>query len=183
MNSDGRRALIDRLTNRQSISIAKFMTDFLEEKTSESSLPQEEDSQKRALSDILMQYGHNIDLTTSKQEENVNEETVGIAAKQLLLFISESQDEELLNRLDGHLDSPPTGGVAAIEPASLAIFLPTVIAGCIALLNVVGGISYENGKWSFNRRRRPGEPDPVERNLKSFGGILGAVFGRSSTKA
>jgi hypothetical protein len=180
MDSKERSERIHRLTNQQSILIAKFMADSLEAKTTEGSLPQEEDAQRRALSDILTQYGHDIDLTGSGQRENLNEETVGTAAKQLLLFIAESQDEELLNRLDGFLDNPPTGGVAAIPASDLAIFLPIVIAGCIALLNVVGGISYKNGKWTYNRPPRSGGIDPVERNLKSFSGILGSIFGRRS---
>ena len=158
------------------------MTDFLESKAPGGSLPEEENEQKQALSEVLTQYGHDIDLTKSDSGKNVNEEMVGAAAKQLLLFIAESQDEELLNKLDGYLNNPPTGGVAAVDPASLAIFLPIVFAGCIALLNVVGGISYENGRWKFNARQKSGEIDPVERNLRSFRSILAPIFGRKSAQ-
>jgi hypothetical protein len=182
VNSGERKDHIDRLTNQQSLTIARLMTDFLESKAPEGSLPEEENEQKRALSEILTQYGHDVDLTKSDLGKNVNEETVGAASKQLLLFIAESQDEELLNKLDGYLNSPPTGGVAAIDPALLPIFLPIVFAGCIALLNVVGGISYENGRWKFNARQKSGEPDPVERNLRSFRSLLAPIFGRKSTK-
>lgn len=183
MSSGERRDSIDRLTNPQSITIARLMADYLESKAPEgSSLPQEEDEQKQALSDILTQYGQDVDLTKSELTENVNEETVGAAAKQFLLFIAESQDEESLKELDGHLSNPPTGGVASIDPAMLPIFLPIVVAGCIALLNVVGGISYENGRWKFNPRQRSGGPDPVERNLRTFRGLIAPIFGRKSTE-
>jgi hypothetical protein len=182
MNTDKRLGSIDSLTNQQSITIAKLMADYLESKSPEGSLPQDEDEQKRALSDILTQYGHDIDLTKSDLTENVNEEAVAAAAKQLLSFIAESQDQELPNKLDDYLSNPPSGGVAAIDATSLPIFLPIVFAGCIALLNVVGGISYERGKWSFNRRQRLGQSDPVERNLRSLRSILAPIFERKSTE-
>ena len=61
--------------------------------------------------------------------------------------MAQQNDKDLLDKLDKQLVEPPDEETAAIE---LLISLPLVITGCIALLNIVSGTKYSDGKWHYD---------------------------------
>jgi hypothetical protein len=148
MNYRQREESIHGLTDQQAVSIVKYMTDTLQDKVPEDSLPQEEEQLIEALSTLLRKEGYQIDLTSLNKTQELNEDAIGTSAKNLLLFLAKTNDSDLLARLDKWLQNPPVEGKASIE--SLLTTVPIIIAGSFSLLIVASGIRYKNREWSYD---------------------------------
>jgi hypothetical protein len=148
MDPELREKSINSLTNRQALSITKYMTDLLEEIAPAGSIPYERNLQTKALSTLLNEHGYEVDLIEVDPKQPVAEEEMGEASKNFLIVVARTNNVKLLSHLDSKLENPPVGGKASIE--SLVTIFPIVITGCIALLTVTNGIKYKDGKLTYN---------------------------------
>ena len=146
MNVDERHQKIGKLTDKQAISILRKLTDRLLDRIPNNNL--ENIDQAQAITTLYSENGYQIDKSVvEKYLSQANESSVGQASRQLLELMAEQNDTDLLDRLDKELLEPPEDEVAGIE---LLISLPLIITGCVALLNVVSGIKYSDGKLSYD---------------------------------
>jgi hypothetical protein len=165
MDANLRETTINSLTNRQALSVAKYMTDTLEGIAPANSFPKERNLQVEALSALLKEQGQDIDLTATDPKEPVSEEAMGEASKNFLILLARSNNNQIISKLDSKLENPPVGGKASIE--SLLTIFPIVVTGCIALLTVTNGIKYVNGNWIYNTTDR----DTREATKNSIGAL------------
>lgn len=134
-----REEKIAQLTDQQALSIV----DSLAGELSDASTPETREEQVAALQTLLQQEGQQVDVAQVAEAEDPA--AAGAAARQILILMSQSP--ELQPSLDEWLDNPPTQEAAAIP---LILAAPVVLAGCIALLHVVGHARFKrhrDGSW------------------------------------
>lgn len=150
MNSEERQQKINGLKPSQAISIVRTLADNMRGKMS-SGYSLEDIDKVQALAALYKEAGYEIDKNyveehLSGARENRAAQTQ--AAKEFLKFIATKDDDSgLLMKLDKKLEEPPSEEIAFLGGLE---FMPIIIAGSIALLNVTSGIKYENGKVVYN---------------------------------
>jgi hypothetical protein len=139
---------IQSLTKRQAIAIAKYMTDRLEDMVPQSSLPEGKD-QISALVTLFDEHQKNnfVGLDQEKALQPKDEESMGQAAKKFLSFLAVHKDLGLECQLKDWLMNPPTEQTAAIDSFTNP---PVIMTGCFAVLSIICGTSYRNGKWEYD---------------------------------
>ena len=119
----------------------------------------------------MRKEGYEIDLSILNKTQELDEETIGTSAKNLLSFFSKTNDSDLLARLDRWLQNPPVEGKASIE--SLLTTVPIIAAGCFALLTVTSGIRYKHGGWSYDPVRAR---ELIKDNIAEFTKIINPLI-------
>jgi hypothetical protein len=171
MSHGERENKIKSLTNAQAISLARLIKDTIVL----TRLPKGYSLDNIYAVDAVYELCKESDYKEIDKEEidmhikQADEDAVGSAARDFLLFISTTGDKDLLQQLDEELDNPAQELTAVIEPMSLLM----VIFGGIALLNVVSNIRYKNGKFEYDPERGK---DVSKQNVNAVIGILKAVI-------
>ena len=86
-----------------------------------------------------------------------------------MLFVAKTGDLQLLQELDKELNNPPDELTAVLDPTSFLL----VVFGGLALLNVVGNISYLDGKFGYNPEK---EKDVNKQNINGVVRVLKAII-------
>jgi hypothetical protein len=153
MDPKERETKVKALTNAQAISIARLIKDTIVVTRLPKDYSAEIDNINAA--DAIYELCKQSDYEEIDKEQidrllkEADENAVGSAAKDFLLFVADTGDKELIQQLDEELTKPPDELVAVIEPLS---FL-AVIFGGIALLNVVSNVQFKNGKFEYDSKR------------------------------
>jgi hypothetical protein len=153
-----REEKIAQLTDQQALSIV----DSLAGEFSDAGTPETRAEQVAALQTLLEQEGEQVDV--SQVAEAADPAAAAAAARQILTLMAQSP--ELQPSLDEWLDNPPSQEAAAIP---LILAAPVVLAGCIALLHVVGHTRFKRhpyGKWEVEYDST--QETPMDKHMKNI---------------
>ena len=166
-----RAELIETLNPRQAMQIVQYMTALLAELK-----PDIDDlsgsQQVEGLNLFLAKVGHAADPPLSLSCPS--EHAVGLAARQLLHLLAESEDHEQMQELDHWIANPPTASsLAVVEVAAAA----AIYTACTVLLQTRFDFKYKDGKVTFSASRASPKAKAMDAILATLRGILQQISG------
>jgi hypothetical protein len=157
---------VNELDDQQSL----IVLDCLSSEVAQPSMPQGPQEQAAALKALFGEFGINADVLGVTGASNARSAP---AAREVLdLFARSGRVDDLIAE---SLADPPTQEAAALP---LLLAAPVVLTGCVALLQLVGHVSFKrdtDGAWSFGYD--PSQRTPFDATLKEMVGILAKIVG------
>jgi hypothetical protein len=162
---------IEGLSPRQALDIVQYMTAWLAERQA-SSDDLSGAQQADGLNILLMQMGYAP--VPPPASWHPSEGAGGLAARQLLRLLAESEDDEQLNELDHWLGNPPeAANLAVVELAVAAI----IYTACTVVLQTGFDFAYKDGKVTFRANRATPKGKDFSAVLATLRGIFEQLTG------
>lgn len=148
---------IAALTDQQALSIV----DSLAGELATDETPEGKEAQIQTLQEILSREGQAIDVARVVEADPA---AAAASARQLLTIMG--QVPEIKSSLEEWLEHPPTQEAAAIP---LLLAAPVVLTGCIALLYVVGHVSFKRDSDGRTQvAYDPTQTTPLDQTMKEI---------------
>jgi hypothetical protein len=164
-----REEKVANLTDQQALSIV----DSLAGEFADAETPEGKTEQASALDALFAKQGESVDVSEAAEADPAE---AAAAARQLLVMMA--RVPQMQPSLDEWLDHPPTQEAAAVP---LVLAAPVVLAGCIALLYVVGHVRFKRDASGWEVEYDPSKETPMDESMKDIVGTLAGVMSSMTT--